>query len=133
MPDLAPDTIKAAIVRALDSGMTLSPESSAQEMPKRGHGKMHAALGVMGAGQLADALSTASALKRDGTREANDGVYGDHPSMARVMGTKAAIMVPAGFALDKLYDKSPKAALITALALGGLGMGLAAHNAKVGK
>lgn len=93
---------------------------------------MHLALGVMGGGQLADAFSTHAALKRAGTEESNP-LYGKDPSLGRILGTKAAIMGPLGFLLDKAYNKSPKAALIAALAAGGLGMGLAARNAKQGR
>lgn len=131
---LSPDALKAyadpayltALVRAIDG------DAAPAAPPSRSHTPMHVALGVMGGGQLADALSTKAALDRGGTQEANP-LYGSDPSLARVLGTKAAIMAPTGYALDKLYNQHPKLALALALGLGGLGMGLAAHNAKVGR
>lgn len=129
---LKAEALKAAVIRALEDGMTPEVSQPPASPAKRSHTPMHLALGVMGGGQVADAMTTASALKRAGTQESNP-LYGTDPSMARVLGTKAAIMGPLGWLLDKSYDKHPKAALIAALATGGLGMGLAARNAKQGK
>lgn len=134
MPDFSPDTLKAAIVAALNDG-TLKPDPGPSAPPPESRSKtpMRIAEGVMGAGQLADALTTIAALKRPNTSEGNSGIYGSNPSAARVLATKAAVMVPTGILLDKAYEHHPKTAEILALALGGLGMGLAAHNTGMGR
>lgn len=94
---------------------------------------MHLSLGVLGAGQAADALSTISALGREGTHEANSGIYGSHPSAARIAATKAAVMVPTALLLDKMHDEHPKLAQGLALGLGALGFALAAKNSGAGR
>jgi hypothetical protein len=129
---LTPDTLQAAIVRALDGGMRLSDSASPSgEPPSRSHTPMHLALGVMGGGQLADALSTKAALERGGGSTEANPLLGSDPSLARVLGTKAAVMGPLALLLDKLYNAHPKFAAGAAVGIGGLGMGLAAHNAQV--
>jgi hypothetical protein len=99
---------------------------------KPSHAGLHAALGVMGGGALADALTTIAALKREGTHEANP-IYGKDPSAARILATKAATTIPSALLLDKLGDKHKVAAMLIALGIGGASFGIAAKNAQQGK
>jgi len=128
MPDLSPDVLKAALIKAMDGGMVPESSTAASAPSPRSHTPMHLALGAMGGGQLADALTTIQALHQPGLEEGNSGLYGAHPSAGRVLGTKAATMIPTGILLDKLYTTHPKLAMGLALALGGGGVALAAHN-----
>lgn len=107
-------------------------EAPAAPAAKPDHKLMHLSLGVLGAGQVADTVSTIQALKRSDTSEAN-GVYGAHPSAARLAGTKAAVMVPTALLLDHLADTHPKLASSLALGIGALGLALAAHNTQAGR
>jgi hypothetical protein len=90
-------------------------------------------LGAMTAGHLADILSTHAALKRPGVSEGNSAVYGENPSLGRLIGTKAAVAVPSAFALAKLYEKHPKLAQALGYGVGAFGAILAARNSQVGK
>lgn len=86
------------------------------------------------AGQAADAGTTIAALRNPALQEGNSGIYGALPSPGRVIGTKAAALVPLAWWLDHVYDHAApgsgvrKAALLGSLAVGALGGGLAAHN-----
>ncbi len=130
---LSPEVLRAAILNLPQEERELSP---AQGPPSQEHHSkaLFRALGlpVMAGGQVADAVSTSQALKRTGTHESNP-IYGQDPSMGRVLATKAAIMGPSAWLLDKLAEKHPKLALGIALAIGGGGAAIAAHNTGVGK
>jgi hypothetical protein len=123
--------LRDAILRAIDGPPSVSAPASPPDV-SRSHTPMHLALGVMGGGQAADVLSTLAALHRSGAQEGNP-VYGHNPSQARVIATKAAMAVPTGLLLDKMYNAHPLVAMLAALGIGGVGMGLAAHNAKAGR
>lgn len=91
------------------------------------------ALPILIGGQVADGWSTADALGRAGTHEAN-GVYGSSPSLGRIVGTKAAIGVPVALGLDHLAGDHPNLAKLIAILYGGVGATAAAHNwGSVGK
>lgn len=90
-------------------------------------------LPVMAAGQGLDTGTTVAALRNPDLYESS-ALFGAHPSPARVIGTKAAVMVPLGLLLDHVYEQAPagslrrKVALAGALALGGFGTAIGAHN-----
>lgn len=90
-------------------------------------------LGAMAAGQIADLVSTHQGLKRPNTVEANSFLYGERPSLGRLMAVKAGALVPTALMLSKVYEKNPKMAQAIAYGLGGLGAVLAAKNSQVGK
>lgn len=100
--------------------------------PKRSHTPIHAALGLLGAATAADILTTRGALQRGG-REANDAVYGSHPSTGRMVATSLATTVPSAVVMDRLYNTHPKLAMGLALGLAGAVGAVAAHNTKVGR
>lgn len=129
---LSPPAIRRAASEWLDTHPGSLRAAPPAPTPKRSHGKMHTALAGMAAGQAADAYTTLAALRRPGTKEANP-LYGDRPSAARVIATKAAAMVPAAYVLDKLYDRKPKTALALAIGLGTLGGAVALRNSKQGR
>lgn len=126
MPGLSPDVIARHADPKYLSRET--PAAVSHDAP-RPFWPMAAMLGVMGAGQAADAVTT---IRRGDAREAN-AVYGEDPSAGRVIATKAGIMGPLGFLLARAYPHHPKLAAGAAAALGGVGFALAAHNAKVPK
>lgn len=128
-----PDVLRDAILK---SGAALSPDPAPQptsqgDDPK----KLFRMLGlpVMIGGQAADGISTIQAINRPNTHESNSAIYGKNPSSGRIIATKAAVTAPSAFLLDKLAAKHPKLALALALMSGGIGMGAAIHNSKVGK
>ena len=124
--------VKSALIRMMDGPMGPMADEPKTAPEKKSHTGMHASLGVMAGGQVADALTTIAALKRSGTEEGNP-VYGRNPSAGKVLGIKAATMIPIALLLDRLHDKHPKLAKGLALGVGGLGAGVAMHNAQVGK
>lgn len=103
-----------------------------QAPPVRCHAPIHLALAVMAAGQALDTVTTAQALHRGNTYEGN-GLYGSHPSNARLAVTKAAIFVPIALLLDRAFPKHPKATVIVATVLGVLGGSAAIHNTRQGR
>lgn len=125
---LSPDVLHRAAVEAVTSApmAASAPASAPPRWP------LYVSLGMLGAGQTADAISTYDALKRDGTQEGN-GIYGDHPSLGRLLAVKAATMVPLGVLLEKAYPTHPKLAALAANAVGALGIGLALHNQHQGR
>ena len=88
-------------------------------------------------GQGLDAATTIAALHDPSLQEANSALYGDHPSAARVIGLKAATMIPAGLLLDQVYRHTEpgsvkrKVALASAIGLGAVGALAGAHNLRV--
>lgn len=115
------------------SQVTPTNQGVSPSLPPEGPNWMHR-LGIpaLAAGQGLDAATTLAVLGQGGREE--NAVYGAHPSDARVLATKAAIGIPLGFVLDKIYDHAApgsatrKAALIAALLAGGSGGLAAAHN-----
>ena len=85
-------------------------------------------------GNVADLITTEQALNRPGTREAGPLMKG---GTAQRIALKAAATGGLGWFFDHLAGSpnptTRKAALIAALAGGGLMAGVAAHNAKIGK
>jgi hypothetical protein len=128
---LTDDVLRDAILKS-EATLSADPAARQEPQPKRDHGLMHKlGLPLMAAGQTADVVSTVQALKR-GAHESNP-VYGKQPSAAKLTAIKAATMVPTGLLLDKLYTHHPKIAMGIAAAIGGLGFGVAARNAKQGR
>lgn len=129
----SPDVLRDAILKS-EAALSTDADQAAATPAPRTHTLMHRiGLPLMAAGQTADAVSTAQALKRPGTAEGNAGIYGAHPSAAKIALIKAGTMAPVGYMLDKMYTKHPKIAMGIAAALGGLGFGAAVHNSQVGK
>lgn len=125
---LSPDALKAYADPAY-----LSRQAPAA--PTSGPNWMHrAGLPAMAGGTAADLFSTLAVLGQGG-REQNP-LYGEHPSGGKLAALSALTTVPTALLLDRAYDKAApgsttrKAALITALALGGLTGGIAARNLK---
>jgi hypothetical protein len=96
------------------------------------HRPIHWAIVGLAAGQTADAVTTAKALKRGGTVEVNP-LYGKHPSTARVVATKAAIIGPVAFCLHWAFPRHPRATTVAAWLLGGLGASVAVSNSRQGR
>lgn len=112
----------------------ITPKQDAPTQSKKAsHSKMHKfGLPVMMGGQIADALSTISALKRPNTHEGNP-IYGKKPSAGKVWGIKAATTLPTAYLLDRLASDHPKLALGLALGIGALGFGAAGWNQTRGR
>jgi hypothetical protein len=133
MPSLAAmSPFDPSVLRRAVSDLDPAPPAPKAPEKTRGHGPFWVSLAAMGAGQAADAIETVKALQRPGVQESNP-VYGDHPSMARIVGTKAATMIPTAVLLDKLYHHHPKIAMTLAGSIGALGAGLALHNRRQGR
>lgn len=81
-------------------------------------------------GNVADIATTLQAIQSGRAREANP-LIGSSPG--RMLATKAATTAAEAWLMERLAKDHPKAAFLTALTLGGLGAGLAVHNANVGK
>lgn len=107
------------------------PSTAPQMQEKRSQLPMHLAIGGMAVGQLADVLTTRAALNRGGTE--SNGIYGSHPSTAKLVGIKAATMGPLAFLLEKIYKDHPKVAMGIAAGAGGAGLLAAHHNQGVGR
>lgn len=89
---------------------------------------MRLALLALAVGQAADAWTTHAALARGGAER--NPFYGRRPSLARVVGMKASVMVPIAWLLDHHYSRKPKTAVGLSGLLGAVGAGLAVHNAR---
>ncbi len=131
MPDFSPEALRRHAQVLLMDTAERTQGAQGQQQPEHGKKGLWASLGVMGAGQVADAVSTHQAIQR-GAHEQNP-IYGKDPGLGRLLATKAAITIPSGFALMKLHTHHPKLANALALGIGGAGMGLAVHNARQGK
>lgn len=68
-------------------------------------------------GQGLDAGTTIKALLDPRFKEANS-IYGEHPSVGRVLATKGAIAGVGGWMTDRMAKKHPKAAMVTSGVLG---------------
>ena len=131
---LSQDTVQKAIN---DSDIDVSPIEPVPPLPEESFKKpskagFYGSLGVMGAGQLADVLSTKAVLDKGGV-ELNP-LFGKKPSVGRMLGVKAPVYAGIAYLLNKLHDKGQtKLAKGLALASGGIGFGLAAHNYRQSK
>lgn len=134
MPDFSTSTLRRAANDALDTNPdVLTPDTPvAVPAPHRSHAPIHALLAAMAGGQVADGLTTRAAIDRGAGSESNP-LYGPDPSLGRIFGTKAALMAPAAYGIDKVYDNHPKTSMVLAGLLTALGTGAAIHNARVGK
>lgn len=99
---------------------------------KKDHTGIHWSLAAMLGGHILDALSTHAALKRPGVEEANP-VFGKRPGLGKLLGIKAAGAIPTAILLDKMHDKHPKLTKALALAIGGVGAGIAMRNNQQGR
>ncbi len=88
-------------------------------------------LPAMIGGNVADIATTLQAIHDGRAREANP-LMG-HGGTAGMVAVKAATTAAEALLLERLAKQHPKAAYIAALTLGGIGAGLAVHNAKVGR
>ena len=131
MPDypFSSAAVKSALIRTMDGPMGPMADEPKTAPEKKSHTGMHRALAVMGGGQAADAITTILALRNPRLEEGNAGVYGRHPSAARIALTKAGVMVPIAILLDKAHNEHPKLAKALAYLVGALGGGMAVHNA----
>lgn len=86
---------------------------------------------ALGAGEAADAGSTALALSRSGTQEGNPLLPQNAASIA---GLKAAITIPMMIGMHYLAEHGhPTIAKVIGYGGGALGAGIAAHNMTVGR
>lgn len=81
-------------------------------------------------GNVADMATTIQAIRDGRAREANP-MMGK--TLGRMIATKAATTAAEAYLIEKMAKDHPKAALVLALTLGGIGAGLAVHNSRVGK
>lgn len=125
MQDFSPEALRPHLLAMMDTQERTATAPPPSKLP------MMASLGIMGAGQVADALSTHRAVKR-GASESNP-VYGKKPSLGKLLAIKAATNVPLAVVFEKLHKHHPKLARGLALGVGGVGFGLAAHNSRQGK
>lgn len=70
---------------------------------------IRAALVAIGAGMDVD--STRKSLHQPGLEEGNSWMYGKHPSLGRLVATKAAINLPLLWMMHKMAEKNPKLAM----------------------
>lgn len=111
--------------------LTVDPSAPTAHPETRSHTPIHALLAAMGAGQVADALTTRSAIERGGT-ETNP-ILGSDPSLLKLLGLKAAVGIPAGYALDRAYNTHPKLSMALAGLATAAGVGAAIHNSRVNR
>lgn len=99
--------------------------------PASAHRRLHQiGLPVLLGGQIADLVTTLQAIHDGRASEANPLMrHGAAGMIAMKAGTTAA----EAYLLEKMAKDHPKAALITALTLGGIGTALAVHNTRVGR
>lgn len=98
--------------------------------PEPPRGSATLGLTVFVAGQAADLATTLVVLHQHRGYERN-GVYGAHPSDARLIATTAAIVVPTALVLRALAPRHPRVARWLGIALGGVGAGAAVNNLAV--
>lgn len=102
-----------------------------QPAPPREHRKLHEiGLPVLIGGQVADIATTVQAIRSGRAREVNPAMG---KTLGRMIAMKAATTAAEAYLIEKMAKDHPKAALVMALTLGGIGAGLSVHNSRVGK
>ncbi len=128
MPVFTPELI-ARHAATIQAQQQPDPSPSSQGSDGRGLFRKVGLPALIG-GNVADLATTLQAISSGRGHEANN-LMGSSP--ARIAATKAGVTAAEAYALDHLAKNHRTAALLTALGIGGLGAGLAAHNAKVGR
>jgi hypothetical protein len=119
-----PVFLRAALIFVLAGAVVLILASQVECQERPG---MKVALAAMAIGQGLDTASTLHALSR-GAVEANP-IYGARPSAAKLIAGKLP-MIGVGYLLTKIAPRHPKLARGLAYTIGGVGAGLAIHNAR---
>jgi len=74
---------------------------------------------MMGVGAAMDIDSTNKAMRYPQIEEGNSWLYGQRPSMARLIATKAAINIPIALVLNKVAKTNPGVARVLSAITGG--------------
>ena len=122
-----PTMLKAAIVCAIGAVIVFGIATTARCQERT---SLRLALTAMGVGQGLDTVSTIQALHR-GAVETNP-LLGARPSAAKLVAAKLP-MIGVGWLLTRIAPRHPKLAQGTAYVIGGIGAGLALHNARKGR